>query len=97
MGTSEKRPGSITLLLVGIVLLVAIATLFVAFAPVANCPDCVHDLNYPAPSIKTSAGIRRYRSLLTHVDKSKPCLRCNSTHRVTILNRVRHIDYECCN
>ena len=40
MGPESKRPGSITFLLVGLVLLVTVAGLFVAFVPVVLCPEC---------------------------------------------------------
>ena len=38
MGTSEKRPGSITFLLVGLVLMVMVSGL--AFIPLFTCPNC---------------------------------------------------------
>ena len=40
MAISEKRRGSITFLLVGIILLVTVGGLFIAFAPVRTCPGC---------------------------------------------------------
>jgi hypothetical protein len=84
-------------MLVGLVLLIAVAGLFGAFAPVAKCPDCVYDSDFPEPTLKTSAGMKRWRSLMTHEAGGKPCLRCKNTHSVSFLNRFRQIDYECCN
>jgi hypothetical protein len=40
MGTSEKRPGSITFLLVGLVLLVTIGGGVAAWVPAVVCPRC---------------------------------------------------------
>jgi hypothetical protein len=41
MDPKPKRPGSITFLLVGLVLLVTGAGMFAAFVPIVKCPVCL--------------------------------------------------------
>ena len=37
---TNRGSNSISLLLVGLVMLIGVATLFAAFMPIAHCPDC---------------------------------------------------------
>ena len=97
MSTSEKRPSSITFLLVGLILLVTAVGLCLTFVPVVNCPDCVWDNNYPVVSLDTTAGRRRLEALIDHLISKKLCLRCNDTRRVSFLRRFRQLDDECSN
>jgi len=42
MDDKHKRPGSITFLLVGLILLVMAAGAFIVLVPVVDCPEVVH-------------------------------------------------------
>lgn len=77
MAADPKRAGSITYLLVGLILMLAGAGLFVAFAPVVRCQRC-------AIAIAIEKGIAR---LTPGPAPANPhnCSHCDGKGRVTLL------------
>jgi hypothetical protein len=73
--SEPERRSSWTFLLVGLVLLVTLAALVIAFVPLTSCSDCqlLRETNRVSP--------RRPRSL-----EDSPCTRCNDTGEITLLN-----------
>jgi len=78
---AAKRSGSMTFLLASLVLLVAAAGLFVAFAPVVRCTNCEID-------IAIKKGIRHVGVTLGVAPEAPPshdCSHCDGKGRVSLL------------
>jgi hypothetical protein len=109
MEAKSKSPASLTFLLVGLVLLVTGLGLAIAFAPIADCPKCsvgilgesVIPIRKGVPSVKTYEvfGLAMYESTpegLRHVgplNRWSPCECCQDHHTVTLLQRIRWIEF----
>ncbi len=80
MDGQSKPPGSVTLLLVVMVLLVAAAGLVGAFVPMLPCPAC--DTEVKKLLLEASA----MSSFRTCAPPPLPlCKRCSDTYRITVL------------
>lgn len=73
----SKRPGSITFLLVGLVLLVTMAGLYVGLVPTVDCP--VNQWDSFVDGMLRSHAV----STVTPLD----CWRCHGHGRITLLNK----------
>ena len=84
MDNSPKRPGSITVLLAGLVLL-ATAVTVAALVPLAACPEC--DGTGKSSADPTSRGQRVHHSAERAEGDTFPCGRCRTTGRLTLYRR----------
>ena len=72
MDPSNRRTSSVTLLLVGLVVLIGLGAITSALLPIVDCPK-----NHLDEQLKQSRGTQGYL----------PCTRCGGEGKVTFLNR----------
>jgi len=74
MENEGKRPGTVNLLLVGVIVGVGLAVAFAAFVPIVTCPEC-----WPPPAFDKHGTTEIFF----------PCERCGYRRRVSLLNAWR--------
>lgn len=89
METAPHRPGSITLLLVGLVLLTAAGIL--CLFPVATCPACATPRDRLILSAQRDDEEQKANRLGKTVLASPICLRCRDKRQVTLFNKATFV------
>jgi hypothetical protein len=89
MDSSHKRPGSITLLLVGLVLLAAAAGVF-CLAPLMTCPECATSRGRLHLLVQREQEEARANRPGKPVLASPVCMRCKDTRKVTLPRKLAY-------